>query len=93
MGDLVLKSALKRLGDSLAQNIKAQGVENGPALNHLHSLIDSPDLHVILVGTGTPVASDRRRGPSTAIVGQGFFFLVDVGNKKNYMLHVLNIIL
>ena len=81
MSDLILKAALTRLGDAMAKEIKEQGEENGPALNPLHSLIDSPDLHVILVGTGTPVASEHRSGPSTAVVGQGLFFLVDVGKQ------------
>ena len=57
-----------------------QGDNNGPNFNPLHKLIDSDDLHVILIGTGTPMITEGRGGPCTAIVGGGgLFFLVDVG--------------
>jgi ribonuclease Z len=66
-------------GARAAQQIKKQGRRNGPAPNKLHKLIDSPELHVILIGTGTPLVVENRSGPCTAIVGAGHFFLIDVG--------------
>ena len=67
-------------GASLAAKaVKEQGSRNGPNPNILHKLIDSSELHVILIGTGTPIIVENRSGPCTAIVGAGHFFLVDVG--------------
>lgn len=45
----------------------------------MYHLIDSPEIHVILVGTGTPIIVENRSGPCTAIMGRGEFFLFDVG--------------
>jgi ribonuclease Z len=36
-------------------------------------------LHVILCGTGTPLADPERAGPCTAVIAGGKFFLFDVG--------------
>jgi hypothetical protein len=59
--------------------ISKQDKLDGPNLNKLAYLINSSDLHVVLVGTGTPVIVENRQGPCTAIVGGGHFFLVDCG--------------
>jgi ribonuclease Z len=42
-------------------------------------LVESPDLHVVLCGTGSPLADADRAGPCTAIVAGGALYLVDVG--------------
>lgn len=42
-------------------------------------LLDDGNLHVVLCGTGSPLADPERAGPCTAILAGGHFFLVDVG--------------
>lgn len=42
-------------------------------------LLDDGKLHVVLCGTGTPVADPDRAGPCTAILAGGHFFVVDTG--------------
>ena len=42
-------------------------------------LLEDDGMHVILVGTGGPIANDRRVSQCTAILAGGEFFLVDVG--------------
>jgi ribonuclease Z len=42
-------------------------------------LLDDGSLHVILCGTGSPLADAARAGPCTAILGAGHFVLVDAG--------------
>ena len=79
-----LKSAagpfvFEKMASRAATSLVSQGPSNGPALNVLSSLLDSPDLHVILLGTGTPIIVEGRSGPCTAVVGGGDFYLVDVG--------------
>ena len=66
----------------VAKNVKQQNKHNkynGPQLNKLSNLIDSDDIHVIMIGTGTPLIVESRSGPCTAIVGGGYFILIDVG--------------
>lgn len=41
--------------------------------------LDDGALHVILCGTGTPVADPERAGPCAAVIAGGHFFLVDTG--------------
>jgi ribonuclease Z len=43
------------------------------------SVLRSPDLQVVLCGTGSPIADPDRAGPCTAVIAGGHFFLVDVG--------------
>jgi len=43
------------------------------------SILQSPDLHVILCGTGSPLPDKDRAGACTAVVAGGEFVLVDVG--------------
>jgi ribonuclease Z len=42
-------------------------------------LLESPDLHVVLCGTGSPLPDADRAGPCTAIVAGGALYLVDAG--------------
>ena len=42
-------------------------------------LLEDGSLHVILCGTGSPLADAGRAGPCTAILGAGHFLLVDAG--------------
>ena len=79
MERFLLNKFLTNAVGASAKAIKKQGRENGPNPNPLSSLIDSPDLHVILIGTGTPMIVENRSGPCTAIVGGGCFFLIDTG--------------
>lgn len=44
-----------------------------------NELLDDGNLHVVLCGTGSPVADADRAGPCTAVLAAGHFFLVDVG--------------
>ena len=64
---------------NVAKEVKKQGPLNGPFPCAMHDLINSEDIHVVLVGTGTPAICESRSGPCTAILGGGHFFLVDVG--------------
>ncbi len=42
-------------------------------------IFQSPDLHVVLCGTGTPLPDKERAGACTAVLAGGEFVLVDVG--------------
>ena len=42
-------------------------------------LPDEPGLHVVLCGTGSPLADAARAGACTAVLAGGEFFLVDAG--------------
>src|SRR5262249_9816847 len=42
-------------------------------------LLKSPDLHLVLCGTGTPLPDPGRAGACTAVIAGGEFILVDVG--------------
>lgn len=44
-----------------------------------NDLMDDGTLHVVLCGTGSPIADEQRAGPCTAILAGGHFFLIDVG--------------
>ena len=43
------------------------------------SVLTSPDLQVVLCGTGSPLADAARAGACTAVIAGGTFLLVDVG--------------
>lgn len=43
------------------------------------SVLRSPDLTVVLCGTGSPIADGKRAGPCTAVLAGGHFVVVDVG--------------
>ena len=42
-------------------------------------ILEEPGLHVVLCGTGSPVADSRRAGACTAVAANGQLFLVDSG--------------
>jgi ribonuclease Z len=42
-------------------------------------LVEDGSLHVVLCGTGSPLADPERAGPCTAVLAGGHFFLVDAG--------------
>src|SRR5262245_46416565 len=42
-------------------------------------LLDDGSLHVVLCGTGSPIADPERAGACTAILAGGHFFLIDAG--------------
>jgi len=44
-----------------------------------NDLLDDGKLHVVLCGTGSPLADPQRAGPCTAVLAGGHFLLVDVG--------------
>jgi len=43
------------------------------------SVLESPDLTIVLCGTGSPIADRSRAGACTAVIAGGEMFLVDVG--------------
>jgi ribonuclease Z len=43
------------------------------------SVLHSPDLQVVLCGTGSPIADPDRAAACTAVIAGGHFFLVDAG--------------
>jgi len=43
------------------------------------SVLASPDLQVVLCGTGSPIADPERASACTAVIAGGHFFLVDAG--------------
>jgi|SRR5688572_1958181 ribonuclease Z len=43
------------------------------------AILESPDLHVVLCGTGSPLPDADRAGPCTAVIAGGEIFLVDAG--------------
>lgn len=52
----------------------------GRALSGDHTeLLDDGKLHVVLCGTGSPLADKDRAGPCTAVLAGGHFFQVDAG--------------
>jgi ribonuclease Z len=55
------------------------------------TLLASPDLHVILCGTGGPLADPDRAGACTAIVAAGRVLLVDVGPGSWETLDLANV--
>jgi len=62
---------------NMAPKIFEKAVAERISANPLAELED--DLHVILIGTGSPLADPTRAGPSTAILAGGKFYIVDSG--------------
>jgi ribonuclease Z len=54
-------------------------------------LLGDGNLHVILCGTGSPIADAERAGPCTAILGAGHFVLVDAGPGSQRTLGLLGL--
>ena len=49
------------------------------AKQRLDSWLDDGDLHVVMIGTGTPVPDLYRAGPCTVVIAGGHFIVVDCG--------------
>jgi ribonuclease Z len=54
-------------------------------------LLGDGNLHVILCGTGSPIADPERAGPCTAILGAGHFVVVDAGPGSQRTLGLLGL--
>lgn len=61
----------------IGERIFAKAVSKNFGTNILTELPDG--LHVILIGTGSPLADPSRAGPSTAVIAGGRVFIVDSG--------------
>jgi len=53
--------------------------------------LEDQALHVVLCGTGSPLPSERRAGPCTAILAGGHFVLVDAGPGSNDRMGLLRL--
>jgi len=77
---------MRRLGIALSLLALATGCERimdrvaERALQRIDSrVLTSPDLQVVLCGTGSPLADPERASACTAVIAGGHFFLVDAG--------------
>ncbi|HVN85224.1 MAG TPA: MBL fold metallo-hydrolase [Candidatus Binatia bacterium] len=64
--------------DQIESRLIERAAARGLAGDH-NELLDDGNLHVILCGTGSPIADPERAGPCTAVLAGGHFVLVDVG--------------
>jgi ribonuclease Z len=71
---ILLLVGCDRIVDRLIDRRVTQGFERVD-----RKLLESPDLTVVLCGTGGPLADPQRAGACTAIVAAGRVFLVDAG--------------
>jgi len=55
------------------------------------SVLRSPDLQVVLCGTGSPIADPDRAAACTAVIAGGHFFLVDVGPGSANVVNLANL--
>ena len=79
---LTVLTVLLTFGAIGCDRIESRLIERqaGRALSGDHTdLLDDGQLHVVLCGTGSPLADAERAGPCTAVLAGGHFFLVDVG--------------
>jgi len=67
---LVLASGCQRVMDRMAERALTRADA---------SVLQSPDLQVVLCGTGSPLADPERASACTAVIAGGHFFLVDAG--------------
>jgi ribonuclease Z len=74
---LALALALAALASGCDRLVEAQIERNLARVDA--SLLRSPDLHVVLCGTGSPLPDAERAAACTAVVAGGRLFLVDVG--------------
>jgi ribonuclease Z len=64
----------------LAACLAAVVFSQAPPLQRVNAhILDDGGLHVVLVGTGSPLADPGRASACTAVVGGGEFVLVDIG--------------
>jgi len=54
-------------------------------------LLEDGRMHVVLIGTGGPIANERRISPCTAVLAGGEFLLVDAGPGSARALSLLNL--
>jgi ribonuclease Z len=71
---LVLVAGCDSVQDRIIERAAGRALDPGRM-----DLLDDGKLHVVLCGTGTPIADAQRAGPCTAILAGGHFFLIDVG--------------
>jgi len=64
--------------DQIESRLIERAAARGLAGDH-NELLDDGNLHVVLCGTGSPIADAERAGPCTAVLAGGHFVLVDVG--------------
>jgi ribonuclease Z len=74
---LALALALAALASGCDRLVEAQIERNLGRVDA--ALLRSPDLHVVLCGTGSPLPDAERAAACTAVVAGGRLFLVDVG--------------
>jgi ribonuclease Z len=55
------------------------------------SVLRSPDLQVVLCGTGSPLVDPERAAACTAVIAGGHFFLVDVGPGSAKVVNLANL--
>jgi ribonuclease Z len=55
------------------------------------SVLRSPDLQVVLCGTGSPLADPDRAAACTAVIAGGHFFLVDAGDGSANVVDLANL--
>jgi ribonuclease Z len=55
------------------------------------SVLRSPDLQVVLCGTGSPLVDPDRAAACTAVIAGGHFFLVDVGPGSASVVNLANL--
>ena len=83
---LLATAGCDRLMDRMIDRRVAQNFERVE-----RGLLSSPDLTVVLCGTGGPLADRDRAGACTAIVAAGKVFLVDVGPGSFETLDLANV--
>jgi ribonuclease Z len=69
--------------DGIESRLVQRAAEQGAAAPDHGAWLDDGALHVVLCGTGSPLPSEKRAGPCTAILAGGHFLLVDVGPGAN----------
>lgn len=64
--------------DQVAGRLIDQGVQQ-TLQGARNDLLDDGQLHVVMCGTGSPIAAENRAAACTAVLAGGHFFLVDAG--------------
>jgi ribonuclease Z len=82
----LVAAGCERVADRLIDRRIAQNVQRAD-----QSLLTSPDLTVVLCGTGGPLADAARAGACTAIVAAGRVLLIDVGPGSWETLDLANV--
>ena len=74
--DAAVEARANSVGAQLSRLEDFRDAQSDPKMLEL---IESKELSVVLIGTGSPLIQPNRVGPCTAILGAGHFFLVDCG--------------